>query len=300
MVKTNSIILTAILGLFWFQSAASGVYINSSFRDQSVYDGYFLHMARSFNGHLWTAFNDDEPLLMPAPGQGSAMRDTSILRGPDNRYHMVWTSTPTAFGYSSSPDLVHWTPQRLVPLSEQIPNAQNTWAPELFYDEGRSEYLILWSVSDDGLDEHRIYSTTTTDFETFTPTQKFFDPGYSVIDAAIIQNGSQYTMFFKDERDSRKRLKMVTANDITPGAFAGQPIYDLNARVGKYVEGPCAYQNGRLLLRLLRPLYGLLRYLYVHLLSPILWRLAVERSGELDRRFRPNVVSGRHPARLCV
>ena len=238
MGKTRLILLTTILGLFCFQRAASGVYINSSFRDQNVFDGYFLHMARSFDGYCWTAFNDDEPLLMPAPDQGSAMRDTSILRGPDNRYHMVWTSTPTAFGYSSSPDLVHWTPQQLVPLCEQIPNAQNTWAPELFYDEGRSEYLILWSVSDDGLDNQRIYSTTTTDFQTFTPTQKFFDPGYSVIDAAIIQNGSQYTMVFKDERSTVKRLKMVTANDITPGAFAGHTISDLPTMAYKYIEGP--------------------------------------------------------------
>ena len=240
MLKISSVLLTMILGVLCFQPTANAVYLSSSFRGEG--DG--LHLAYSYDGYNWTALNDDQPLIRPAPGQGSLFRDTSILLGPDNRYHMVWTSTPTAFGYSSSPDLVHWTPQQLVPLSEQIPNAQNTWAPELFYDEGRSEYLILWSVSDDGLNEHRIYSTTTTDFQSFTPTQKFFDPGYSVIDAAITQDGSQYTLVFKDERDSYKRLKMVTANDITPGSFDNGTITNLHARVSRYVEAPSPIKIG--------------------------------------------------------
>ena len=77
--------------------------------------------------------------------------------------------------------------------------------------EQLQEYRIFWSstVADafpEHLDKlkkyqnHRIYSCTTSDFNTYSPTELFFDPGFNCIDASIGYHDGQYLMVFKDER----------------------------------------------------------------------------------------------------
>ena len=72
------------------------------------------------------------------------MRDPSICQAPDGTFHMVWTSswTDRIIGYASSPDLIHWSEQRSIPVMMHEPAAHNCWAPELFYDEPRK--LIIF------------------------------------------------------------------------------------------------------------------------------------------------------------
>ena len=62
------------------------------------------------------------------------------------------------------------------------PTARNAWAPELFYDEAKKQWLIFWattipgkfpetdSTGNNGLN-HRIYYVTTKDFQTFSATK---------------------------------------------------------------------------------------------------------------------------------
>ncbi|MDE6358456.1 MAG: arabinosidase, partial [Duncaniella sp.] len=60
--------------------------------------------------------------LAPVIGD-SIMRDPSIVMGPDSTYHLVWTIAwkgDTGFCYSSSKDLVNWTPQRRIPAMDSI------------------------------------------------------------------------------------------------------------------------------------------------------------------------------------
>jgi hypothetical protein len=70
------------------------------------------------------------------------MRDPCVLRGPGRRLPLVWTIswTDKAIGVAHSRDLIHWSPQKRVPVMEHEPTTLNTWAPELFYDDETGQY----------------------------------------------------------------------------------------------------------------------------------------------------------------
>ena len=161
---------------------------------------------------------------------------------------MVWTTGwyVRDIGYASSKDLIHWSEQKLIPVMEHEPTARNSWAPELYFDEFRKQWLIFWATTmpgrfaetdntgRDGLN-HRIYYTTTKDFKTFAPTKLFFDPGFSVIDATILKVDARYYLIFKDERQNplKKNLRMAVA-DKPDG-----PYSDVSEPFTKdWVEGP--------------------------------------------------------------
>ena len=171
-----------------------------------------LHLAYSYDGLTWKPLNKDKPLLEPEVGHDKLMRDPCIIRGRDGRFHMVWTVSwrEKGIGYANSTDLLHWSPQRYIPVMEHKPKAQNTWAPEFFYDDVKEQYLILWATTipgrfpqTDGQGSsklnHRIYCTTTRDFKTFSKARLFYDHGFNVIDATIVKDGKRYIMFLKDE-----------------------------------------------------------------------------------------------------
>jgi beta-xylosidase len=173
---------------------------------------------------------------------------------------MVWTSgwNETGIGYASSPDLVHWSPQRELPVMAHERTTLNAWAPEIAWDERRGEYLIFWSSTipgrfpqtdtagdDAGANKynHRIYATTTRDFVTFTPTRLFYDPGFSVIDATFVRTDRGDWLLVKDEtrHPPRKYLQLARAASLQgPFAPLGSPI----TPVGLWTEGPTALQVG--------------------------------------------------------
>src|SRR5690606_15280341 len=134
-------------------------------------------------------------------GKDKLMRDPCIIKGGDENFHMVWTVswTDKGIGYASSKDLIHWSEQKFIPVMESMGNTSNTWAPEITYDSDSETYLIYWASTVEGrfLEtkseeekgyNHRMYYTTTQDFETFTPTKLLYDPGFNVIDATILKN----------------------------------------------------------------------------------------------------------------
>jgi hypothetical protein len=162
---------------------------------------------------------------------------------------MVWTAgwTERGIGYSSSMDLIHWTDQKYLMAMEKEPTAKNTWAPEIFYDRKTKQFLIFWATTisgrfpdtekagDSGYN-HRIYCTTTKDFNTFSETKLFYDKGFNVIDATIAKTGSRYYMFVKDETRTppQKNIRITTSASLF-GPYSGPsaPI------TGNYwAEGP--------------------------------------------------------------
>ena len=186
------------------------VYLFSYFVGEA--DG--LHLAWSCDGYHWKPLAGNASLLTPQVGEDKLMRDPSICQGPDGTFHMVWTSSwhDRIIGYASSRDLVHWSEQKAIPVMMNEPDAKNCWAPELFYDAPSETYYIYWATTipgrhsyvsttdnEKGLN-HRIYCTTTKDFETFSPTEMFFNPDFSVIDAAIVRDGTNkdLIMFVKN------------------------------------------------------------------------------------------------------
>ncbi len=161
-----------------------------------------LYLAGSEDGYDWQEWHGGQAVFASPVGT-TQIRDPFIIRGLDGIYHLVWTDgwNSRSIGYASSKDLLHWEGAKLIPVMEHLPQTQNTWAPEIFYDEGAEAYRIFWSSTvGEGPRNHRIWSVTTKDFETFTEAALFFDPGYNVIDACVTDMGESYFMLFKDER----------------------------------------------------------------------------------------------------
>lgn len=233
------------------RSAGDEAYLFSSFRGNGE-DG--LHLAYSTDGLKWTALNGDKSYLKPTVGSERLMRDPCILQGPDGQFHMVWTTgwKGRDIGYASSKDLITWSEQRAIPVMGHEPSAKNCWAPELVYDPATQQYLIFWATTipgrfpstskgGDGGYDHRIYSTTTRDFKTFTPTKLFFDPGFNVIDTTMLHEAGRYYLVFKDETKTpvKKHLR-VAVSDKLEGPFGdiSEPF------TPDWVEGPTVLKVG--------------------------------------------------------
>lgn len=234
-------LLRTLLGMLFLASAvataSAAPYLFASFHGNGE-DG--LHLSSSHDGYHWTALRNDHSLLTPTVGS-KLMRDPSIVQGPDGVFRMVWSSGwyDKGFGYSSSTDLIHWTAQQFIPVNASVANAQNTWAPDLFYDASRGRFQITWatSVASNGF-SNRLYCTTTKDFKTFSAAQLLFDPGYNCIDGTIIKENGRYALVFKNENACR--LQVSVGSD--PMGSFGEPI-DLPTN-DSIVEGPAAINIG--------------------------------------------------------
>lgn len=220
-----------------------------------------LHLATSEDGLKWTALRDGASFLTPVVGENKLMRDPCLLRGPDGVYRMVWTTSWTGgtIGYASSTDLKTWSAQKALPVMAHEPTTANCWAPELIYDEAQGHYLIFWSSTVPGKfpvpDEterkdkgrprnHRLYSTTTKDFETFTPTRLHYEPGINVIDETMVHDGQSWVMFVKNETEipvAAKNIFLVRApSPDGPWTAPSAPL----PPAGVWVEGATAIKIG--------------------------------------------------------
>jgi len=203
------------------------VYMFSYFNNNGQ-DG--LHLAYSHDGYSWKSLKSDSSFLKPTAGKDKLMRDPCIVRGPDGKFHMVWTVSwnEQGLGYAWSDDLLHWSEQKYIPVMDQEDSARNCWAPEIFYDAEDKQYMIYWATtipgrfppSENSGDEkynHRLYYTITKDFKTFSKTKLLYDHGFNVIDATIQKNGKQYLMFLKDETRNppQKNLRVATSKNLT-------------------------------------------------------------------------------------
>lgn len=230
---------------------STDVYLFSYFNNNGK-DG--LHLAYSYDGYKWTALNNDRSYLRPVLSKDSLMRDPCIIRGADNKFHMVWTVSwnEKGIGYASSADLIHWSEQKYIPVMQHEDAARNCWAPEITYDPKKKEYMIYWATTiagkypaDTSVERgynHRMYYVTTKDFDAFTPAKILYDKGFNVIDASIVPDGKKFIMFLKDETriPPQKNIKIATSKKLT-GKFSNpsSPI------TGNYwAEGPTATKIG--------------------------------------------------------
>ena len=227
------------------------VYLFSYFKDNGK-DG--LHLAYSYDGYRFIALKHDSSFLTPLLSQDSLMRDPCIIRGADNKFHMVWTVSwnDKGIGYASSPDLIHWSEQQYIPVMAHESRARNCWAPEVTYDTKKKLYMIYWATTIEGLYpadtavekgyNHRIYYITTKDFKKFSKTNLLYNQGFNVIDASIVTDGGRFIMFLKDETryPPQKNIRVATSTKLTEGySFPSFPI------TGNYwAEGPTATRIG--------------------------------------------------------
>lgn len=164
-------------------------------------------IAESEDGLCWRERNGGEPVFTASVGTGQ-LRDPFLYQDDAGAFHLLWTDgwRSRSIGYARSNDLIQWEEEKLIPLMAHLPETQNTWAPELFYDTAAGGCRIVWSSTvGDGPRNHRIWSSVTRDFQTFTEAKLFFDPGYNVIDACITDLGDRYFMLFKDERGENRK-----------------------------------------------------------------------------------------------
>lgn len=217
-----------------------------------------LRLAWSPDGYKFEMLNGGASCLKPTAGEAKLMRDPCLYLGPDGIYHLVWTTgwTGKTIGYASSQDLIHWSEQQTIPVMAHEPEAQNCWAPEIVWDKAKEQYVIFWSSTILGRfpktaksnkrpeRNHRIYSTTTKDFKTYTPTKLMYDDGYNVIDANLLrEEDGSWRMFVKNETlepKTEKNIRMISAQS-PDGPFGPAS----SALTGNYwAEGPSAIRVG--------------------------------------------------------
>lgn len=222
------------------------VFLSTSFHDA---DQKYLRFIFSRDGYHWT--NVPGIFLEAQVGALKQFRDPSLARGADGIYHLVWTSAwhgDQGFGCASSPDLVHWSAQKFVPVMTNEPTTVNVWSPEIFYDRHAGEFIVLWSSTIPGrfpdyaephTNNHRLYFTKTRDFETFAPEKLLFDPGFSVIDGFIAEAGKDFILIHKDNTRPERNLRV---------AFGRTPLGpwrdESAAFTDHFTEGPCALKIG--------------------------------------------------------
>jgi alpha-L-fucosidase len=221
------------------------IFLFSTFKEGEQ-DG--LRFAFSYDGYFWS--NIPGVFLKPHV-DGKIMRDPSIARGPDGTWHLVWTTAwkgNNGFGYAHSKDLVHWSEQRFIPVMAHEPTVCNVWAPELFFDDTEKQFIICWASTIPGrfpdylepsTNNHRMYFTTTRDFNTFTPTKLFLDPDFSVIDCQILKDAGRYVLLLKDNTRPQRNLRV---------AFGESPLgpwHDISTNLTeKFTEGPSGLKIG--------------------------------------------------------
>jgi len=245
----HRILLILIAGSLAFSSCQKSkeVYLFSSFREPAT-DG--LYLSYSYNGYTWTDLGGS--FLEPVVGKDSLMRDPSVVRDGDGRFHMVWTSSwkgDNGFGYANSDDLITWSEQEFIPVMEHEPTCVNVWAPELYYEKGSGVFTILWASTipyrfEKGIEEeennHRMYYTQTEDFETFSGTSLYLDPGFSIIDAVIVKREEKdYVLVLKDNTRPNRNLKIAFGpSALGPWSEASEPFTD------QFTEGPSILKSG--------------------------------------------------------
>ena len=237
-------------------AAAEDWFLFTSFRKNGETGVY---AALSNDGKKWSPLNGNEPWIKPQHA-GMLMRDPFLTQGADGTWHMLWTWGWTRkegggdlkIGYTSSRDLVKWTPQREIRVFDNEPNARNAWAPEAAWDDVRKEWIVFWSTTitgrfpdtestgDSGYN-HRLYAVTTKDWRTFSAPRLWFDPGFNSIDATLVKDATRWIMVFKDERRNplQKKLRLACSNSPQgPWRDVSEPF------TRDWVEGPSVLKIG--------------------------------------------------------
>lgn len=246
--KHNSSLLVLLALVLTFSACSKKAYVFTSFHEPAN-EG--LRLLYSYDGYKWNDLN--RIFLKPEIGKEKIMRDPSMVQGPDGTFHLVWTcgwKGDRGFGYASSKDLINWSEQQFVPVLQKEETVINVWAPELFYDDVKKEYVIIWASTipyryEKGIEaednNHRMYSVTTKDFKTFSEAKLFLEPGYSVIDAVIVKKAKEdYVLVLKDNTRPMRNLKVAFSKDaLGPYTGISEPFS------GLLTEGPSVVKIGK-------------------------------------------------------
>ncbi|MEP6844232.1 MAG: glycoside hydrolase family 43 protein [Pseudolysinimonas sp.] len=202
------------------------------FTRQDEADGEQVRFARSENADLlhWDELAGGRPVLLSTVGT-RGVRDPFLIRsaglvGETAAFYLIATDLrihdlDPDFGWDhaqshgsrsiviwESQDLIHWSPPRLAEVAP--PDAGNAWAPEAIFDAESQRYLVFWASThrevDGSCGYNRMLACWTTDFRIFTAPFVWADPGWSAIDATVVQSKGSFYRLLKDERSSDSAL----------------------------------------------------------------------------------------------
>jgi hypothetical protein len=214
-------------------------YIMGYFKQET--GGYGLNLCYSTDALNWKNINSGKAVLYATLGT-KGIRDPYIRRKQDGTFVIVatdmlgttWSDHSQYIHVWDSDDLITFKNERLLKVHSTNMHA---WAPEVFYDYNKKQYGIIWSGN---TDYNRTYVNYTTDFNTVTNNQVFFDPGYDVIDSDVIQHNGTAYLFYKDERSSGKSVKAAKSTTLNPNSFS---VFTPNFITSAGTEGPFVFKD---------------------------------------------------------
>ena len=230
-MKNIQLIICTVIALVFTQCTNS-----SQERQEKAYIFYYFEGAAGEKAGLHSAYSYDlknwQPLtarsFQPDIGEYKVFRDPTVMRTSDGIFHMAWTCGSSGFGYAHSDDGLKWEDERFITVEDTTRGMvfANVWAPD-FYQEGDSVYII-WSSTliEDYVPpkvkeewwtstwNHHLFYNSTSDFQSFSPSKRFWNPDHQVIDAALHKEKDTYYLFYKDARKGNKKILLATANQM--------------------------------------------------------------------------------------
>ncbi len=208
-------------------------YLFTHFKEKITPDGEQVYFSVSKDGLHWLQVNGGNPILTSTMGE-KGCRDIEIIKLKDGSFVILTTDLSIAYrmdenhqvnwkevNSTGSKCLCMWKTKDLVNFSEQKlvyfgrDDFGCMWAPEIFYDEIRDEYLIHWgsTLKEDNFTHMSIFYSTTKDFDSFTRPKLFFTKNNEILDTHITKVGDTYHMFYKNS-DSPAMNMHATSKDL--------------------------------------------------------------------------------------
>ena len=193
-------------------------YLFSHFKEKITPDGEQVYFALSKDGFNWHQLNGGEPILTSTMGE-KGCRDIEVVRLKNGGFVVLTTDLSIAYrmdenyqvnwkevNSTGSKCLCMWKSDDLITFSEQKriyfgrDDFGCLWAPEVFYDEIKDEYVIHWgsTVAEDNYTHMSIYCCTTKDFESFSEPKLFFTKDNEILDTHLVKIGGIYHLFYKN------------------------------------------------------------------------------------------------------
>jgi hypothetical protein len=135
----------------------------------------------------------------------------------DENYNVDWKD----INHNGSKYLSLWRTDDLINFGEQeliyfgCDDFGCLWAPEVFYDDKREEYLIHWGSTHKAQDYNhmKIYCCTTKDFKIFSQPKVFFEKDNEILDSHIVKVGDTYHLFYKNSDNPAMNMH-ATSNEL--------------------------------------------------------------------------------------
>jgi hypothetical protein len=217
-----------------------------------------LHLALSEDGWKYQALKKGKSFLKPGVGN-YLLLDPHLMQSPDGIFHLVW-ATGTGrkdIGYAWSKNLIDWSPQSLIKVMEKDSLVLNVSGPELHFDAASQRFILIWASTvpgkfpetDNSRDSlpggyrynHRLYRKTSPDLGTWSASEIWYEPGFSVCDPTMATDSGRCFLFFKDASNIgsnfQHNVKAVPGYSVA-GAFPVEKLGLVSKRT--HAEAPTA------------------------------------------------------------